>query len=272
MQRFFYAIGIPMYQGYGLTEASPVISTNGPRAHKLGTSGRLLPNLDLKICDEEGNELPTGTKGEIVVRGENVMAGYWKNPEATAAALKAGWLHTGDLGYLDRDGYLYVLGRIKSLLISKNGEKYSPEGIEEALLAGSPYIDQVMLHNDHDPYTVALIVPNRGALLDRLRSRGLSCMTEEGQEEALKLFQAEIDSFKDGGAREGLFEKEWLPAAFAVLGEGFTEENQMLNSTMKMVRRKITEFYRDRIDYLYTPEGRDPFNRRNRTIMARLEE
>ncbi|MFO8173216.1 MAG: AMP-binding protein [Longimicrobiales bacterium] len=272
MQRFFYSIGIPMYQGYGLTEAAPVISTNGPDAHKLGTSGKIVPNLDLRILDEEGRELPPGGKGEIVVRGENVMAGYWRNPEATAEALRGGWLHTGDLGYVDEDGYLYVLGRIKSLLISRNGEKYSPEGIEEALIAGSPFIEQVLLHNDHDPYTVALIVPNRENLRDWFRRQGSSCLTEEGQAEAIALFQAEVDAFRKGGNREGMFETEWLPAAFALLGEGFSEENHMMNSTLKMVRRRITEFYRDRIEYLYTPEGKDPCNRRNRNIISRLED
>jgi len=272
MQRFFYAIGIPMYQGYGLTEAAPVISTNGPEAHKLGTSGKLLPRLDLRILDEKGREMPPGQKGEIVVRGENVMAGYWKNPEATAEALKGGWLHTGDLGYLDKDGYLYVLGRVKSLLISNNGEKYSPEGIEEALIAGSPFIEQAMLHNDHDPYTVALMVPNRENLRDWLQENDLSPRTEEGQDAAIARFQEEIDAFKKGGDREGMFETEWLPAAFALLGEGFSEENHMLNSTLKMVRRKITEFYADRIEYLYTPEGKAPYNRRNRIIISRLED
>jgi long-chain acyl-CoA synthetase len=272
MQRFFFAIGIPMYQGYGLTEAAPIISTNGPKAHKLGTSGKLLPDLDLRICDEEGNDLPPGQKGEIVVRGENVMAGYWKNPLATAETLKDGWLFTGDLGYMDEDGYLYVLGRVKSLLISGNGEKYSPEGIEEALVAASPFIEQVMLHNDHDPYTVALFVPHRENLRDWLNKKNLSCLSEEGQEAALSLFQAEIDAFRKGGSREGMFETEWLPAAFGILGEGFTEENRMLNSTMKMVRRRIVEFYQNRLDHLFTPEGKDPFNRQNRKIISRLED
>lgn len=271
-QKFFYAIGIPVYQGYGLTEAAPVISTNSPRAHKLGTSGRTVPHLDLRILDPEGRELPPGEKGEIVVRGENVMKGYWKNPEATAQALRDGWLHTGDLGFVDEDGYLHVLGRLKSLLISKTGEKYSPEGIEEALVASSPYIEQVMLYNDHNPYTVALIVPNREAVLEYLRSQGLSCMTEEGQTAALRLFQSAIDAFREGGPRAGLFEKEWLPVTFAVLGEGFTEDNRMLNSTLKLVRRRVAEFYRNRIEYMYTPEGKDPFNRQNRLILARLEE
>lgn len=272
MQLFFFAIGIPIYQGYGLTEAAPIISTNGPLAHKLGTSGKVVPDMDIRICDGEGNDLPPGEKGELVVRGENVMAGYWNNPTATAEALRDGWLYTGDLGYLDEDGYLYVLGRVKSLLISGNGEKYSPEGIEEALVAGSPLIEQVVLHNDHDPYTVALIVPHRENLRDWLNKKKLSCLTEEGQEAALSFFQAEIDSFRKGGSREGMFETEWLPAAFAILGEGFSEENRMLNSTLKMVRRRITEFYQNRLDHLYSPEGKDPFDRRNRTIISRLED
>lgn len=270
-QRFFYAIGIPMYQGYGLTEASPVISTNTPKAHKLGSSGQLLPDLEVKICDAEGRALPAGEKGEIAVRGENVMAGYWKNESATAAAIRQGWLFTGDVGYQDADGYLYVLGREKSLLISSNGEKYSPEGIEEALIASSPFIDQVMLRNEQAPYTVALIVPDRENLRQWLRDNGLSCITEEGQTAALDLFREAIDAFREGGEWAGMFDSAWLPAAFAVLGDGFTEDNQMLNSTMKMVRRRIAEFYQDRLEHLYTPEGRDPYNRRNRAIISRLE-
>jgi long-chain acyl-CoA synthetase len=129
-----------------------------------------------------------------------------------------------------------------------------------------------MLHNDHDPYTVALIVPNREALREWLLKEGLPCSSDEGQRAALTLFQAEIDAFRKGGSREGLFETEWLPAAFAILGEGFTEENHLLNSSLKMVRRKIRDFYQNRIDHLYTPDGKDPFNRQNRTIIARLEE
>jgi long-chain acyl-CoA synthetase len=132
LQRFFYAIGIPMLQGYGLTEAAPVISANTLGRHKLGSSGRIMPDLEVRICDAQGHALPPGARGEIVVRGENVMAGYWKNETATAEVLRDGWLYTGDIGYLDEDGFLYVLGRVKSLLIADDGEKYSPEQIEEA--------------------------------------------------------------------------------------------------------------------------------------------
>ncbi len=160
LQRFFYAIGIPVYQGYGLTEAAPVISANCPEAVKFGSSGKLVKYLDVKICDSDGNTLAPGEKGEIVVRGDNVMKGYWKNQKATEEVLKNGWLHTGDMGYFSPDGFIYVLGRFKSLLIGNDGEKFSPEGIEEAIVEQSAFIDQVMLYNNQDPYTVGMIVPN----------------------------------------------------------------------------------------------------------------
>jgi long-chain acyl-CoA synthetase len=272
LQRFFYAVGIPMYQGYGLTEAAPIISANIPRRHKLGTSGNILPGVTVKIVGEHGEELERGRQGEIVVRGENVMVGYWMNEHATQEALRDGWLHTGDLGFVDEDDFLCVLGRAKSLLIGHDGEKFSPEGIEETLVAHSPYIEQAMLHNSQDPYTVALLVPSKEPLLRWLRVRGLSCHTPEGQEAVLKLLQSQINGYRPGGDQEGLFPERWLPSAVAVLGEGFTEQNRMLNSTLKMVRGKITEFYRNRIDYLYTPEGKDILNHQNRMIIKRLEE
>jgi long-chain acyl-CoA synthetase len=111
-----------MYQGYGLTEASPVISSNSTARHRLGSSGVLVNNMDLKICDDNGIEVPVGEKGEIVIRGGNVMHGYWKNEAATKETIKDGWLHSGDMGYITKDGYLYVLGRFKSLLIADDGE------------------------------------------------------------------------------------------------------------------------------------------------------
>jgi long-chain acyl-CoA synthetase len=272
MQRFFYAIGLPMFQGYGLTEAAPVISANSLRAHKLGSSGRLAPGIELRICDEQGRELPAGQTGEIIIRGENVMAGYWKNEKASREVLRDGWLFTGDLGYLDPDGFLFVLGRMKSLLIAGDGEKYSPETIEEAVTEASPYVDQLMLYNNQSPYTVALLVPNKGAVLQWLRDRRLTSRATEGQDAALRLLESEIDAFREGGRHAGLFPARWLPAAIAVLGDGFTEQNHLLNSTMKMVRGKITEFYQDRLEHLFTAEGKDITNARNRAIIARLED
>jgi long-chain acyl-CoA synthetase len=271
LQRFFYAIGIPMLQGYGLTEAAPVISANTLARHKLGSSGRIMPGLEVRVCDADGGALPFGSRGEIVVRGGNVMAGYWKNERATAEVLRDGWLRTGDLGYLDEDGFLYVLGRVKSLLIADDGEKYSPEQIEEAITGGSPYIEQLMLYNNQSPYTTALLVPAKDAVRTWLKHAGLSAHTPGGQEGMLRLLESEIAKHREGGELGGAFPGRWLPSAFAVLGEGFTEQNHMLNSTMKMVRGKIVEFYRTRIDYLYTPEGKSILNDQNRAIVARME-
>ena len=265
LQRFFYAIGIPMFQGYGLSEATPVISSNSVKKHKLGSSGALVKYMDLKILDPEGKELPIGEKGEIVIKGENVMLGYWKNPEATADTIRDGWLHTGDMGYMDKDGFLYVLGRFKSLLISSDGEKYSPEGIEEGICDGTKYIDQIMLHNNQDPYTVALVVPEKAQLKNYVESikPGLNWDSAEAKELALKKIQDIINSYKSGGEHAGEYPERWLPAAIAVLAEPFTEQNQLLNSSMKMVRGKIEERYKDRLEYLFTAEGKNIINDKN---------
>lgn len=271
-QKFFYAIGIPMYQGYGLTEASPIISSNAERKHKLGSSGFLVKPLDFRICDENGNALPVGEKGEIVIRGENVMTGYWNNPMATAESLKDGWLYTGDLGYLDNDGFLYVLGRFKSLLIADDGEKYSPEGIEEAFVSESPFVDQCMLYNNQNPYTIALIHPNKEAIKRHFREHHhhIDLNTVEGKKAALELIGKDIYEFRQGGKHGGLFPQRWLPAAIGILDEAFTEENQLLNSTMKMVRGKVTTKYKSLIDFLYTPEGKNITNNRNIDSLTRM--
>ncbi len=270
LQKFFYALGIPMLQGYGLSEASPVISANSLFRHKLGTSGYLVKNLKFKICDEKGNTVPNDRKGEILVKGENVMIGYWKNPKASDEALRDGWLHTGDMGYLDKDGFLYVLGRFKSLLIANDGEKYSPEGIEEALVENSRFIDQCMLYNNQNAYTVCLLVPNMNALVSELRTKNLSIETEEGQYSALKIIQSEIDQFKPGGRLDGMFPARWLPAATAISNQAFTEQNHFLNSTLKMVRSKITEHYKTTIEFLYTSEAKDICNNKNRETILQL--
>jgi long-chain acyl-CoA synthetase len=267
LQRFFYAIGIPMLQGYGLSETSPVISANSIRRHKLGSSGAIVPNLEVRICNEKGEALPVGCKGEIVVRGENVMAGYWNNEKATRETVIDGWLYTGDLGYIDKDAFLYVLGRTKSLLIANDGEKYSPEGIEETICSQSNYIDQMMLYNNQSPYTVGLVVPNREAVLGWMKAHGHSPASEEGQCAALDLIEKEIDAYLASGHFAGMFPDRWLPAALAVLEEPFTELNGQLNSTMKMVRGKITECYKKRIEFLFTGEGKNICNERNKAVV-----
>jgi long-chain acyl-CoA synthetase len=270
LQRFFYALGFPMYQGYGLSEAAPVISSNAAHKHKLGSSGFLVKNIDIRICDEDGNALPVGEKGEIVVKGENIMSGYWRNESATADVLKDGWLYTGDMGYLDNDGFIYVLGRFKSLLISDDGEKYSPEGIEEALTEQSKYIDQVMLYNNQKPYTIVLLYPNKESLKRFLKDNGFDPNSDEGHYEALKFLERELYEYRNGGKYNDMFPQRWLPAAIGILPEPFSEENRMMNSTLKMVRGVITENYQEYIDYLYTPEAKTVTNKRNLETIRKI--
>jgi len=270
LQHFFYAVGMPMFQGYGLTEASPIISSNSLAKHKLGSSGVLVKNMELKICDENGKALAVGEKGEIAIKGENVMLGYWENPEASAESLRDGWLYTGDLGYMDKDGFLYVLGRFKSLLIADDGEKYSPEGIEEAFIAQSEYIDQCMLYNNQSPYTISLIVPNKEALKRHLTHKHLAPDSLEGIREALHVLDKELQQYKGHGHYHKIFPQRWLPSATGILSEAFTEENHMMNSTLKMVRGKITERHLKRILSLYTSEGKDFYGAENTEAMQIL--
>lgn len=259
LQKFYIGIGLPMFQGYGLSEATPVISTNTPDYYRFGSSGKLVEPIEVKICDAEGKELPLGEQGEIVVKGENVMVGYWKNPTATAETVKDGWLYTGDLGYMTQEGLLYVKGRFKSLLISSDGEKYSPEGIEEALVQLCPTIDQVMLYNNQSPTTSALIVPNKA----ELAKMGFDLKTEEGRRAAAQAVNADVAKFRKGGEFASMFPERWVPSSFILLKEPFSEQNQMINSTMKMVRGKIEKAYAEQLEYVYTPEGKKVDNPQN---------
>jgi long-chain acyl-CoA synthetase len=270
LQKFFYAIGIPMLQGYGLSEASPVISGNMQKRHKLGSSGFLVKNLDLKICDEDGIELQAGKKGEIVIRGENVMKGYWKNEKATREVIREGWLYTGDMGYMDENGFLYVLGRYKSLLISDDGEKYSPEGIEETITDRSPFIDQLMLYNNQSKYTSALLVPNTEALARWAKDNHVSLTESKGIEAVLNEIGSVFSQYKQGGAYDHLFPSRWLPETIAILDESFNMDNKLMNSTGKMVRPKIIEYHKDTIDYLYTPEAKNIVNPMNMEAMKKV--
>lgn len=270
LQKFFYAIGVPVYQGYGLSEASPIISANSKTDHKLGSSGKLVNNMEFKICDEEGNDLPTSEKGEIVIKGGNVMHGYWKNEAATRQTIRDGWLHTGDLGYLDKDGFLYVLGRFKSLLIADDGEKYSPESIEEAITEQSRYIDQCILHNNQQPYTVGLVVPNQHLLKAYLDEKKINADSEEGKRAVLMLIENEINEYRSNGKYGKMFPQRWLPVSLGVLDEGFTEENGLVNATVKIVRGKVIEKYQDLVDFLYTPAAKAISNERNMEAVERM--
>ena len=263
LQKYYNAIGIPMYQGYGLSEATPIISANSPQRHIFGSSGKVVTPMEIKILDADGVEQPYGVKGEICIKGENVMAGYWKNPKSTADTVVDGWLHTGDMGYMRDAEMLYVVGRFKSLLIAADGEKYSPEGIEENLVESSKYIDGAILHNSQDPYTIVLITPNKDALKAYAKDLGLDPTSEEAKVKMLELLQDEVNMYRKGGRLFGAFPERWLPAAVCVLPEPWTEQNHFLNSSMKVVRGRVEEAYKENMEYAYTPEGKNIVNKMN---------
>ena len=212
------------------------------------------------IADEDMNPLPIGEKGEIIIRGGNVMKGYWKNPEATAESIVNGWLRTEDMGYLDKDGYLYVLGRTKSLLISNDGEKFSPEGIEESIMATSKYINQCVLHNNQSPYTTALLTINREALKQHTAN----------PTEAAEIIASELAQYLKGGSNDGLFPYRWIPSAFAVIEEPFSEKNGLINSTMKIVKHKVYERYAQEIEQLHTAQGKLHNSESNLEVFKKL--
>lgn len=263
LQRYYCAIGIPMYQGYGLSEATPIISANSAAKHIFGSSGKVVSPMEIKILDADGVEQPFGSKGEICIKGENVMAGYWKNPKSTADTIVDGWLHTGDMGYMRDAEMLYVVGRFKSLLIAADGEKYSPEGIEENLVESSKYIDGAILHNSQDPYTIALITPNKEALKAYAKELGLDPKSEEAKVKMLEKLQDEVNMYRPGGRLNGMFPERWLPAAVCVLPEPWTEQNHFLNSSMKVVRGRVEEAYKANMEFAYTPEGKNIVNPMN---------
>lgn len=267
LQRYYYAIGVPIYQGYGLSEATPIICANSPVRYVMGSSGRLVQPMECKICDSEGREVAPGELGEIVVKGENVMAGYWKNPETTAKTVIDGWLHTGDMGYIwpEDKSILYVVGRFKALLISADGEKYSPELMEESYVESSRFIDGAILHNSQDPYTILLMVPNKDALKDYVKTAfpSLDPASEEAKIKMLEKLQEEVNIFRRGGSHAGQFPDRWLPAAVCVLPEAFSLANGQMNSTSKVVRRNVEKAYEDKMAYAYTPEGKNIVNPMN---------
>jgi len=264
-QQFYKAIGVPVYQGYGLTEATPIISTNTPFQHKMGTSGKILGNISCKICDENGKELPKGKKGEIVIQGDNVMKGYYKNEKATKEVLKNDWLYTGDLGYMDEDDFLVVVGREKALLIAEDGEKYSPEEIEEAIVNNSNLINQCMLYNDHKKYTTALLSLNKINVSEWIKNNDT-----HSAEGLVRKIKTEMLLFNIQPEFKGKFPLKWVPSNFQILEEEFSEENKMINSTLKIVRHRITEIYQDKLDLMYGTETQKKALEENIKVISKL--
>lgn len=260
-QQFYHAIGAPVYQGYGLTEAAPIIAANTPFIYKMGSSGQLMPGVTCKIMDDEDREAPMGKIGEIVIKGDNVMRGYYKNEEATSNTIKNGWLWTGDLGYLDDDGFLVVTGRNKALLISADGEKYSPESIEEAIVNSSELISQAIIHNSQNKFTSAVVT------IDPLKLKHLK---NKPVTEVYRKIKQEVNAFKKDPSYKNQFPSKWIPSQFYIAPEPFTEENKMVNSTLKMVRYKITESYEQQIAAMYQSGGTEKIDDLNEASLNKI--
>lgn len=239
---FIDALGIPVYEGYGLSETSPAVSTNCPARTKSGTVGQPLPGVRVEI---DRSLTGDALVGELIVYGSNVMRGYKNRPEDTAQALTpAGGLRTGDLGYLDEDGYLHVVGRIKEQYKLDSGKYVVPGPIEEQLSL-SPYIANVMIYGDNRPYNVAVLAPNRLAIEKWARARAIDVATELLSKPVLDLLHTEMLQHS-----RGLRPYE-VPKRFIVAREEFGTENGLLTPTLKVKRQNVLALYRAELEALY---------------------
>jgi long-chain acyl-CoA synthetase len=236
---FFHAVGLPILEGYGLTEAAPVVTVNRPGKLRLGTVGPPLPGVELRLSPQ----------GEVLIRGENVMQGYYERPEETAAALdEEGWLHTGDIAELDEAGHLRITDRLKDILVLSNAKNVAPQPIENALVA-SPYLAQVVLVGDQRPYVTALVVPAFERIREWAREGGLDLPEDAAglanAREVRRLVQAEIARLS-----EDLADYEKV-RDFVVLEREFSIEAEELTPTMKVRRRRVAEKYEESIRAMY---------------------
>ncbi len=239
--RAFAAFGLPIIEGYGLTETSPVLSVNPYYKLKWGTVGKPLHNVEIKIDND----------GEILARGPNVMQGYYKQPEATRDMIdNDGWLHTGDIGALDPEGYLKITDRKKHIFVSSGGKNIAPAPIE-SLLGESRFIHQIMLLGDKRPFCTALIVPD----FDALREAGLGHDALSGDDSSSQMLATneavrtaigrELDRLQSGIASYERVRR------FMLLPDQFTIENGMMTPTLKIRRKAVEERYRELIDAMY---------------------
>jgi long-chain acyl-CoA synthetase len=240
--RFVDALGVTVYEGYGLTETSPLATANYPGHRKLGSVGKPLPDVRVVIAPLNDSE----REGEIVVYGPNVMQGYYRRPEETAAALLPdGGLRTGDLGYLDDDGYLYVTGRIKEQFKLTNGKYVHPAPLEEQLRL-APHVSNVFVYGDNREYCVALVVLNVPNVKSWLLTQGFEPTELETDERVRDLVAREI------AAQNRKFRSFERIKAFALLTEDFTAEDGLLTPTLKLRRHKVVAKYRNELETLGT--------------------
>jgi long-chain acyl-CoA synthetase len=237
---FFQACGFNIIEGYGLTETSPVLTVNPPAAPRLGSVGRAVRGVELRIAED----------GEILARGPNIMSGYYNKPEATAAALDNGWLHTGDVGEIDADGYLRITDRKKDLLVTSGGKKIAPQPIE-ARLKANPLIAEAVLIGDRRKYPAVLIVPDFAVLERRLRDLGRPPASRDelpGRADVRALYEELVDALN-----RDLSQFERIKR-LAILTREFTIDSGELTPTLKVKRKVVEERCKETIASLYADE------------------
>ncbi len=233
---FFAALGLPIYQGYGQTEAAPVITANRPQRHKLKSVGLPLKDVEVRIADD----------GEILVRGPLVMRGYWKDDVATHSTLIDGWLHTGDIGTRDDGGFLYITGRKKEMIVNSGGDNISPQRVE-GVLSLQPEIGQVLVFGDKRPHLVALVVPDADWLKGFSQSQGLDPdLAELAGSDALR--RAIDGALKRANENLSVIERV---RRFRIMPEPFSIQNGTLTPTMKLRRPIIVDRFKDELEELY---------------------
>jgi len=237
IEAFFLAAGLLVCQGYGLTECSPMVSFNTPKAFKFGTVGKLIPQCEVKIA----------ANGEILVKGPGVMQGYYKKEEATTAVLTNDWFSTGDVGEFDADGYLRITDRIKNLIITSGGKNIAPQHIETEL-AKAHYIEQMIVIGDRRKFITALIVPNFEVLESFAQEKGIQFSSHEEliqHPDVVTFYRAHIDHHSQELAAYEQVKQ------FTLLPTPFTQENGELTPTQKLKRKIVIEKYADSIDAMY---------------------
>jgi long-chain acyl-CoA synthetase len=237
VEEFFFAAGLLICQGYGLTETSPMLTCNAPGAFKFGTVGRPILGCQIRIAES----------GEILARGGNVMKGYFKKPVETAAAFEDGWFKTGDVGSIDEDGFLHITGRIKDLIITSQGKNTAPQHIE-SMFGSDPYVEQVAVLGDQRNYVSALVVPSFPALEQHARENGIPYASREelvSRPEIVALYEGRIQ-----GVNQHLSGYEQIKR-FTLMPFEFTQEGGELTPTLKIKRRFVEQKYRAVIDAMY---------------------
>ncbi len=235
---FFYAAGVPVMEGYGMTETATVATTSSPEAHRFGSVGRALPGVEIKIAEEDG---------EILLKGANIFGGYWKNDDASFGAVIDGWLHTGDVGKVDEDGFLFITGRKKDIIITAGGKNLTPANLENDMKQ-TRFVSQAVMHGDRRAYPVMLITLDEEQIIPWAGEQGIedaSIAALATNPQVIEIIQTELDRANGHYAPVEQVKK------FFILEHDLTQETGELTPTMKVKRNVVEEKYGERFDALY---------------------